>query len=197
MAIDTVLFDFFGVIYDDPQKALVRRHPGRVAEIAATALLLDTGDISYDEYFVRLAEITGESYDLLRELFLAPELINHAVVGTISQLKPHWRIGLLSNTCTEELDFLFAQHDLGSLFHTVVVSSETGLAKPDHRIFHVALERLGAKAGSTVFIDDSEPNVLAARQVGLTAIHFKDARQLRTELDKLGVSVLGPVGQKV
>jgi HAD superfamily hydrolase (TIGR01509 family) len=193
---DTVLFDFFGVIFADPIKAWANKH-GHADNpaVAATARLLDTGVISYDEYVERLAAIGGHAAKDLRTQFQSSTLLDSPMVETIAELGKHKRVGLLSNTCTEEITPLFEQHGLDDLFHTVVISSETGLAKPDHKIFELTLERLGSKAETTVFVDDNAKNVAAAAEVGLTTIHFQDVHQLKRELQKLGVTA-NPVGQE-
>jgi FMN phosphatase YigB (HAD superfamily) len=42
-------------------------------------------------------------------------------------------------------------------------------------------------ANQLIFIDDSENNVNAARALGWTGVLFKDAQQLKTELQQCGV----------
>lgn len=193
---DTILFDFFGVIFDDPQKHFITRHSHRKAEVATVARQMDTGELSYADYIKRLAEIGEEPLAHIQKQFLSADLLNTHVVQSIADLKRKWRVGLLSNTCTDEISQIFAAHNLAGLFHTVVVSAETGMAKPDHDIFRLTLHRMGADAQKTVFIDDNETNVLAARQVGLTAIHFRNVRQLHAELNKLGIDTSVSVGQE-
>ena len=77
-------------------------------------------------------------------------------------------------------------------FDGVIVSGLEGLVKPDPRIYRVFCERYGLAPESCVFIDDSEPNVVAARKFGMHAIWFKDPVQLRAELIGLGL----PLGEK-
>jgi FMN phosphatase YigB (HAD superfamily) len=73
-------------------------------------------------------------------------------------------------------------------FDGVVVSGLEGLVKPDPRIYRVFCERYGLAPESCVFIDDSEPNVVAARKFGMQAIHFAgDTKALRKELIGLGL----------
>jgi 2-haloacid dehalogenase len=45
----------------------------------------------------------------------------------------------------------------------------------------------GYEPGQAVFVDDSEENVIGAKNVGLTAIQFKNAASLRLEFDRLGL----------
>ncbi|MBK6708400.1 MAG: HAD family phosphatase [Sphingomonadales bacterium] len=67
-------------------------------------------------------------------------------------------------------------------FRDVVVSGEERLLKPDPAIYRLALQRFGLAEGEGLFIDDSLPNVEAARENGFHAHHFKDAETLRTAL---------------
>jgi FMN phosphatase YigB (HAD superfamily) len=48
-----------------------------------------------------------------------------------------------------------------------------------------------------VFIDDSQLNLQGARLCGMHAIHFKNATQLRQELQRLGVGVEAQSGSRI
>jgi len=74
-------------------------------------------------------------------------------------------------------------------FDDSVISGIEGIAKPDPRIFQALLGRHGLDPSRTVFIDDSPANVEAARAVGLIAVRFVSADQLRGELLALGLPV--------
>ena len=76
---------------------------------------------------------------------------------------------------------------LKTSFLDVVVSGEEKLIKPDPRIYEVLLKRNGLDAQRCLFIDDSRPNVDAAREIGMRAHHFKGADGLRSELIGLGL----------
>ncbi|MFK4070614.1 HAD family hydrolase [Streptomyces sp. NPDC029674] len=49
----------------------------------------------------------------------------------------------------------------------LVLSCEVGCAKPDPRIYEIALRRTGAEPARTLFIDDVAENVEAARSLGM------------------------------
>ena len=68
-----------------------------------------------------------------------------------------------------------------------VISGLEGVAKPDRRIFEILLNRHGLHPQTTVFIDDQARNVDAARDLGLVALPFSSAPQLRRDLHTLGV----------
>jgi 2-haloacid dehalogenase len=72
-------------------------------------------------------------------------------------------------------------------FRDIVVSGVEKLVKPESAIYQLARSRFGLAAGEGIFIDDSLPNVIAARENGFVAHHFKDAAALRQELVSLGL----------
>ena len=72
-------------------------------------------------------------------------------------------------------------------FDGVIVSGLERLVKPDARIYHRFCERYSLAPEACVFIDDSEPNIVAARKYGMKGIHFKDPVMLRQELIALGL----------
>lgn len=62
----------------------------------------------------------------------------------------------------------------------VIDSTVVGTAKPDRRIFEIALERAGATATETVHVGDALANdVGGARAAGITPIHFDPPRLCR------------------
>ncbi len=62
------------------------------------------------------------------------------------------------------------------------VSCAMGVRKPDPRAYTLPAERLGVPPSACVFVDDRPNNVEAAGAVGMDAILFEDAAQLRAAL---------------
>ena len=67
-------------------------------------------------------------------------------------------------------------------FRDIVVSGDEKLAKPDPAIYALAERRFGYAPQAMLFIDDSLPNVEAARARGWHGHHFVDAAGLEAEL---------------
>lgn len=78
--------------------------------------------------------------------------------------------------------FAFSRH-----FRDVVVSGEEGMVKPDPRIYALAIERFGVAPSRTLFIDDREDNVIAARKAGLIGLLFTDPEALRRDMAAQGI----------
>ena len=67
-------------------------------------------------------------------------------------------------------------------FRGILVSGDIQLVKPDPRIFALLIERFAVEPQRTVYIDDVEANVAAARPFGIHPIHFTTPARLREEL---------------
>lgn len=67
------------------------------------------------------------------------------------------------------------------------VSCDTAVRKPDPGAYQGPAARLGVAPERLLFVDDRKGNCAAAREVGLDAIVFEDAVQLRRELASRGV----------
>lgn len=78
-------------------------------------------------------------------------------------------------------------------FGDIVVSGIEKLAKPDPAIYALAAQRFGHAPGAMLFIDDSLPNVIAARDCGWHAHHFTTADGLAADLRDRGLIAASPV----
>jgi 2-haloacid dehalogenase len=74
------------------------------------------------------------------------------------------------------------KYDWLGLFDGVVVSGRVKMVKPERDIFDHLTERYGLRAEDLFFIDDHEPNIIAARSYGIAAHLFRDAAGLRRAL---------------
>ncbi len=72
----------------------------------------------------------------------------------------------MSNAWPHARDRLAAD-GVADLVDDIVLSCEAGVAKPDRRIFELALGRLGADPGRVPFIDDTPGHVAAAQAFGM------------------------------
>ena len=75
-----------------------------------------------------------------------------------------------------------ADYPFESLFQTPYYSHKMGMRKPDPISFTYILEKEGLVAGETLFVDDNEPNIIAAASVGLKVLHLKPGMLLENEI---------------
>ena len=67
----------------------------------------------------------------------------------------------------------------------MIVSGEEGIKKPDPKIFQLLLDRFNLRPEETVFFDDHIENIIAAREMGIHGILFKNAEQAEQDLKLL------------
>ena len=110
-------------------------------------------------------------------------------VDLIGALRPAYRTAILSNADAGLEERIRDGMGIHHLFDEVICSAVVGIAKPDHRVYRLAAERLGLPAEECLFIDDAERNVTAAREVGMAAVHFRvhHGDDLAAQLAEFGV----------
>jgi 2-haloacid dehalogenase len=119
------------------------------------------------------------------------EMLAGPISGTVdvlAKLNSH-RVPLyaLSNWSAETFPAALKRFEFLKWFTGVMLSGEVKLLKPDPRIFKLFVETFAIDPALTVYIDDREPNVEAAKAFGMHGILFTDAAALRTELIGLGL----------
>lgn len=89
------------------------------------------------------------------------------------ELKPQYKIGMISNAGANWLNELFEPWQV-ELFDETVLSFEVGVVKPDPAIYEFATNRLGVLPEECIFVDDLERFCTAATEQGMSAIWHKD-----------------------
>ncbi len=85
---------------------------------------------------------------------------------------------------TNTLDAHYAVHKKNGeydVFDAVYASHLMGVIKPHREFWERILKKENAKSEDTIFIDDNEPNVTAARETGVRAVLFTSAEKLASE----------------
>lgn len=106
------------------------------------------------------------------------------LVALLTRVREVARVALVPNGTTR-LEQDLARQGLGSLAHTVVNTARIGIAKPDPRVYRIAAERVGATTERCLFVDDIAANVTAARETGMTGLHYRRIDDLRAALTPL------------
>ncbi|MBI2045236.1 HAD family phosphatase [Candidatus Pacearchaeota archaeon] len=150
------------------------------------------GEISEDEFWESVKN--NANWDIsLSQLKNAVRSNFAEIEGTreiIEKLKiKGYKLGLLSVHAKEWIEYLEKKFDYHKLFHSTMYSFEVGISKPDKKSYELIIEKLGAKPEECLFIDDHEKNIIAAKGLGINAIHFKDSNQLIRDLNKFDIKI--------
>ncbi len=206
MSIDTVIFDFGGVITASPfeafnrleaERALPRDFVRRVnaadpdgnawarferAEIDAAA---------FDRLFAAEARALGHELEGEAVLAVLAGAVRPAMVAALDTLKgAGFTLGCITNNVpsgegagmarsfakAEEIAAIMARFD------HVIESSKVGVRKPDPRIYEMMCDALGVSPGQCVYLDDLGVNCKPAAAVGMHAIKVTSGDQALKEL---------------
>ena len=200
--IENIVFDLGGVLVDWDPKYLYnkvfnydeKRINSFLSEVCTPDWNVeqDAGR-SLDEATQILIDRFPEQEDHIRLFYDRwEEMIRGAVQGTVTLLEELKRrdahnLYALTNWSAETFPIALERFDFLGHFKGIVVSGEEKTRKPFPRIYEILFDRYGLDPGTSVFIDDSLPNVQAAKDLGMTGIHFRHPEQLSSDLRALGI----------
>ncbi len=198
--IESVIFDWGGVLIDDPRPGLLRycANAFGVPEELYTPVhdsFLDefhTGRISEETFWREIARKLGKPVpagsSLWCEAFRSAYVPKPETFSLAALLHDKgYKIALLSNTELPAVEF-FHEFNYG-MFDVLVFSCVEGVMKPQHKIYEIVLERLACDARQSVFIDDRQDYVQGAKRAGLNTIIFNNLEQVKSGFARLGVKV--------
>lgn len=149
-----------GVAFEDNRAELIARHPEHEDAIRAWG----------DRWWEMFSGVISETE-------AAIEALHQAGVRQFG----------LSNISQHTVEATMAMSPAFQRLEGVVVSGDEGIVKPDPAIFHLAAERFGHAPADMLFVDDSEKNIVAARELGFDVHHFTDPAALRPALEARGL----------
>lgn len=198
MPIRAIIVDFYDVLYCEKDSAHLR-------SFEQNHHLPEGGlrqALSRSKYFrdARLGRVDGETLwrDVAERIGISPEEwqalvsisesqfgLNEDLVAFFEGLHPHYKMALLSNATPHVRQIVTQRFHLSHLFDVMVISAEEGVKKPDPESYERTLQRLQVPAQETIFVDDDQDYVVAARALGMSGIVFHTTRQVMTDIHKL------------
>jgi putative hydrolase of the HAD superfamily len=194
-----IIFDLGGVVVRWEPKALiaeafadleVRRVVHQEFVGHADWLELDRGTLTPEDAAARAARRTGLSQrEVLDFLWRVPASLV-AIPGTVELLyrlrsRGHF-LYCLSNMHLASIEHLEKAYTFWNVFSGKVISCRLNLCKPEPEIYTHLLETYQLNPTKTVFIDDVDVNLTAARQFGIQTIRFESPCQCANQLTTLG-----------
>lgn len=135
----------------------------------------DRGVSTYEQVLSDLAEYNSCDRELAEKNLQRSILTQEEIPATkalIQDLKSaQYKLYVLSNMSLEFIEFL-RKRDVYKYFDGEVVSCEEHIIKPDAEIYRCLTSRYGLDVAETLFIDDRQQNVDAARNEGWQGFKF-------------------------
>jgi putative hydrolase of the HAD superfamily len=151
---------------------------------------LERGQISEADFLQKLGDALepelGHRPELhrFREIYFQALHPNEPMIDLMRVLKGRdYRMALLTNNVREWEPLWRSMLPVDEIFEVIVDSGFVGMRKPEPGIYELTLERLGGvTAGQSLFIDDSDVNCAAARELGMSAVHYRGNEQAIAEV---------------
>ncbi len=180
-----IIFDCFGVIFDEIAPVFFRNHfDGETAARLKDKYFIpaDLGEITREELFdLMSAELGMKKEDILTEWEGLIRLRDY-MPPVIEKLGESADIALLSNAPTGFVERLFEENNLTGLFDKMFVSSALKMAKPDAEIYLHCVNSFGKKYDEIFMIDDSAKNLENLHEIGITPILFTNLEDMLKKL---------------
>lgn len=183
--IKAVIFDCFGVLWLHHHRMLTESFENRSKKNEFDDLFnqFNYGYISRDQYIESSSHLLGKTPKEIENMIETEHTINHSLLDYIeSELKPKYKIGMLSNIGRGWIQNFFDEHQLHDVFNAVVLSGDEGVTKPHPQIYELMSERLEVGVEECVFIDDLPENIAGADAAGMHGIVYGNIRQMKQEL---------------
>jgi FMN phosphatase YigB (HAD superfamily) len=150
----------------------------------------ETGELPGDGLLSNLAGLGNRPMDpaALRACWVEMFELQVPMVNLARQLAGRYRVHLLSNVGDLHWAHMSREYGLHRLGHGALPSFVAGVMKPEARIYAEAERRFGLEPHNTVFIDDLEVNVEAARQRGWHGVRHVGFDETVQALAALGVA---------
>lgn len=175
-----------GLQIDEPKQTLVKKELFGHRDW----LDFDRGLVTEQELIGGVAKRSGLDIPALEHCLLQAKKSLIEIEATIELMTEIHSSGIemycLSNMPTETFDYIKSR-SFFNFFSGVVISGNIKMMKPEPEIFSYTLNRFNLSAGSTLFVDDSLANIMAAEKMGISCVHFKRTddcyRKIRNALE--------------
>ena len=197
MPIDTVIFDFGGVIlsYLDPAWLSANMPYGAQIQEAIYEYLnseiiweVMRGKLKEMDFWANKARekgIPAEAIARYLQVQTAREQLDEKVLAHMRRLKEGYKVGILSNAGDTTRELFEQEYRFHELVDDIVISAEEGLVKPEPEIYILAAQRLATRPERCVFVDDIPENIQAAEGLGMRGVLFTETESSLARLDAL------------
>lgn len=188
MKIKALIFDNFGVLMDEVYGSLRKVLPpearGKLFDIFNQA---DSGQIDSTRQRQQIEQLLIDYHlDGAEEIAEAVQRAsrNRSLFDFIASHRQQYKMAMLSNVSAVIWNY-YTPQELEQTFDQVILSYQVKLAKPDHRIYQLMMQRLNVQPNECVFTDDNPDNIQAAIECGMHGIVFRGTDDYLAKLQEI------------
>lgn len=175
----TILAEGFGLTYAQMEHLVLNSESGQAYQLGKITAK------QHWEYVRQSLNVTPGELPAVRASFFGGDVLDRELVAFIQGLRPRFFTAILSNM-GDDLRLDLTDHwKIADTFDQIIISAEVGMMKPDPKIFHFTLKRLGVQPSEAVFIDDFSHNIQGAKSIGMHGILFQNQAQIISEIQKI------------
>ena len=185
--IEAVIFDMGGVFintFDHSARQSMAQRYGisekeldRIVFHNSLSADAEKGLYSKEELLERMAQqvgITLEDATAFYMEYFSKDEEDAELVAFVRTLKPHYKLGLLSNAYPGTREWMQKYHTFLDLFEISFFSAEAGMRKPEPEFFRLILDAMQVEPQKTLFVDDFPENIAGAQQLGMQTVWYTD-----------------------
>ena len=153
----------------------------------------EKGLYSKEELLERMAQQVGiplEDATAFYMEYFSKDEEDAELVAFVRTLKPHYKLGLLSNAYPGTREWMQKYHTFLDLFEISFFSAEAVMRKPEPEFFRLILDAMQVEPEKTLFVDDFPENIAGAQQLGIQTVWYTDREKCIPLLKEL-LSVSG------
>jgi epoxide hydrolase-like predicted phosphatase len=198
--IKSVIFDWGGVLIDDPAPGLIQ-HCAKAMKVSKEDYIkahikfeadfqkgLIREDVFWEQICSELSVPKPNIPSLWAEAFEVAYVPRNGMFSMAASLQENgYRTAVLSNTEVPAMQH-FHLHRY-EMFDVPVFSCLEGVKKPDRKIYELTLKKLDSQPEQAIFIDDKQEYIDGAKDIGINTVLFQDIDQVKDELNRLGVKI--------
>lgn len=179
--IKAVLFDFGGVLIQDPTGEIYNKYYVNLNEESKrlfweNAINYAKGELKNETLFykniIRIGKL-NKDWTIIRDNYFRSKKLNLKLLNFIYDLKKIYKTGLVTDNGTENIEYWYRKIEFKKYFDAVIVSAAIGYKKPHPKIYMAACKSLKVNPQECLFIDDSDEPLQGARQLGMNTFKFK------------------------
>ena len=176
-----VLIDMYGVILEQSKGRFLQysldtlgqeKYNGIEKKIREERLFdkASLGEFGQNEFLTMLG-FDNPEYHMKKyiENYLA---LDRGFIDFAERVKGKYDLVLLSNDVSEWSEYAVRYFGIEKYFTHRTVSADVKCRKPDFKIYDLTLEKIGKAPSECIFIDNDVKNLLAAEEVGISAVLF-------------------------